>query len=134
MKRRRLILAVSMLLNVVLLGALAYREVQFAIQRWEAQAWARYAGSMQAHADFGNGVRRFYHPTLAASTNDRGGFTGERDGDAEVWSFLYHAELGEASRATAELFADAYNKRMRNYIADPASYKPNGLAANRPAD
>jgi len=128
----------SLVLNVVLLAALTYREVNFRIQRFsresDARGWARFAGSMQAHADYGNGVRRIYRPTLATSTSDRCGFTGDREGDAEVWSWLYHAELGEASRAAAESFADAYNKLMRKYMADPDSYEPHGVAATRPAD
>jgi hypothetical protein len=136
LKRSQFILTLSVLLNVVLLAILAYREVNYRIQRflWEsgAPSWARYAGSMQAHADFGNGVRRIYRPTLAAP-HDRARFTGEHEGDAEVWSWLYHSELGEASRAEAESFTDGYNRRMRNYIADPDSYEPNGLAATQPA-
>ena len=73
MKRTRVILTLSLLLNVVLLGALAYREIQRLAWEFEAPSWARFAGSMQAHADFGNGVRRIYRPTLAASADDRPG-------------------------------------------------------------
>lgn len=137
MKSRRFILTLSLLLNLVLLAVLGYREVNSHIQRllWETDvpSWARYAGAMQAIADFGNGVRRIYRPTLATQTNDRPRFTGEHDGDAEVWSWLYYGEMGEASRAAAESFADGYNRRMRNYIANPSSYQPHQLAATRPA-
>lgn len=138
LKPRRRILALSLLMNAALVIAFAAREVHHRVQRflWESDApsWAGYAGSMQAHADFGNGVRRFYRPTPAASLDARSAFTGHRDGQAEIWSWVYYPSLGEAARASAESFADAYNKRMKNYIADPGSYEPNGLAATRPTE
>ncbi len=60
---------VSLFLNVLLLFTLLVRKGQ----RWlvdkfqvemEAPSWATFAGNMQASADYGNGVRRFYRPTL----------------------------------------------------------------------
>lgn len=138
LRPRRRILALSLLMNAALVIAFASREVHYRIQRfvWEsgAPSWAGYAGSMQAHADFGNGVRRFYRPTPEASSEARSAFTGDRDGQAEIWSWVYYPSLGEAARASAESFADAYNKRMKNYIADPGSYEPTGLAATRPTE
>jgi hypothetical protein len=138
LKRTRIILTLSLLLNAVLLGVLAYREVNFRIQRflWESEApgWAKYAGAMQAVADYGNGLRRFYRPTLAKDTSARASFTGELDQGAEVWTWIYYENMGEASRSSAVAFTDAYNARMLNFIKDPESYEKNGVAATRPAD
>jgi hypothetical protein len=138
LKRTRVILTLSLLLNAVLLGVLAYREVNFRIQRflWESEApgWAKYAGAMQAVADYGNGVRRFYRPTLAKETSAKASFTGQLDQGAEVWTWIYFDNMGEASRSSALAYTDAYNARMLNFIKDPASYERNGVAATRPAD
>jgi hypothetical protein len=136
LKRTRLILTLSLLLNAILLGVLACREVNLRIQRLlqesDAPGWAKYAGAMQAVADYGNGVRRFYRPTLAKDTSARASFTGELDQGAEVWTWIYYESVGEASRSSAVAFIDAYNARMRNFIKDPASYEKNGVAATRP--
>ncbi|HYV39987.1 MAG TPA: hypothetical protein VE988_30155 [Gemmataceae bacterium] len=130
----RLILTVSLLANVALIAVFAFRESQRFLWESEAPRWAKYAGAMQAHADFGNGVRRFYRAVPAASVNERAMFTGEHDGTAEVWTHLYFNGQGVDSRRTAEAYVDAYNKRMRGYIADPNSYKLNGLSANQRDD
>lgn len=138
MKGTQLIFNLSLLLNLVLGGLLIYREVHFRTQQfaWEAEApnWAKYAGAMQAHADFGNGVRRVYRAMLSSSSNSRAGFTGEHEGIAQVWSWTYHGELGNANRAAAESFTDAYNNRMRDYIANPNLYEPNRLAATQTSE
>jgi len=135
LKRCRWILVASLLLNAALLSTLAYLEAQHRVQRalrdLVAGSWARYAGAMQAHADFGNGVRRLYRPTPATLPNERSGFTGTREGDAEVWSWVYHREPWGGDRASAESFADGYNQRMKKDLADPASYEPHGPAAGR---
>ena len=138
LKRRRIILWLSMLLNAVLLAVLAGREISFRHQAslWDAQApaWARYAGTMQAIADYGNGVRRIYRPTLPNDLPARGPFTGQVDQGCEVWAWIYYEELGEASRSSAVAFTDAYNKRMRNCIKDPELCDRNRAAATQPAD
>jgi hypothetical protein len=61
-------------------------------------------------------------------------FTGQLDQGAEVWTWIYYENMGEASRSSAAAFTDAYNARMLNFIKDPASYEKNGVAAARPAD
>jgi len=134
MNRTRRILVASFAINLALLAALAFLGFRIWLSNSEMDAWARYAGKMQAHADFGNGVRRFYRPTVAKSIEDRGGFDGEHDGDAEIWSWIVYAGLGSSSQRSAEAFTEAYNRRMREYIAKPELYKPHGVAANRSAD
>jgi hypothetical protein len=89
-------------------------------------------GITSAFRDFGLGTRRIYRPKLRESKNERPEFTGEREGDAEVWSWLYFAEL-PMSRAEAEAFADSYNKQMRKFIADPTIYRAYQFAATQPA-
>ncbi len=130
--------SVSLILNALLLFALLAREGQHMLLRFqtetEAPSWATYAGAMQAVADYGNGVRRFYRPTLANDTSARSSFTGQIDQGAEVWSWTYFGNMGEASRLSAVAFTDAYNARMLNFLKDPASYAHNGVAATRPAD
>jgi hypothetical protein len=124
--------------NAILLGALAYREINFRIQRfmWESEVpgWAKYAGAMQAVADYGNGVRRFYRPIFAKDTSARASFTGQLDQGAEVWTWIYYQDTGDASKSAAVAYTDAYNARMLNFIKDPTSYEKNGVAATRSAE
>lgn len=135
MRRTQIILTLSLLLNAILLVTLAYRETNFRIQRflWESEApsWAKYAGGMQAVADYGNGVRRFYRPTFAKDTGVSASFTGQLDQGAEVWTWIYYGT--GASQASATAYTDAYNARMLDFIKDPAAYGKNGVAATRPA-
>jgi hypothetical protein len=106
----------------------------------QVTSMSRYAGKLQASADFGNGVRRFYRPTLASDTNARSAFTGEREEGVEVWSWTYYSAswmvclIDQADKASAEAFADTYNAQMRNFIKNPAKYDPHGEAATQSAD
>jgi hypothetical protein len=138
LKRSRAILTLSLLLNGILLGVLAYREVNVRIQRmsWESESpgWAKYAGAMQAVADYGNGVRRLYRATLAKDAGVKASFTGQVDRGAEVWTWIYYEEMGDASRAAAAAFTEAYNARMLNFMKDPGAYSRNGVAARRRAE
>jgi len=138
MRLRRLLVAVSLLLNAALLLELYFREQPHRIDgfTWDAQApaWAAYAGRMQAERHFAGGVRRLYRPAPAASFDDRCGFTGTREGEAEVWTWVYHPDSGDAARSSAEAFADAYNQRMRKYLADPGRDRPPHPPTARLAD
>jgi hypothetical protein len=122
------LLRVSLLLNAGLLlaGGVGYAAYRFEKIWWETEAppWAGYAGSMQAGADFGNDVRRYYRLTAATSAGDRATDTGERDGVAEIWTWPYYPSLGDASRASNAAFVDSYNRRMRHLMAGPAT-RPN---------
>jgi hypothetical protein len=124
----------SLILNGILLLALAAREGQHMLLRFqmetEAPHWAKYAGAMQAIADFGNGVRRFYRPTLGTDSTTKASYTGQLDHGAEVWSWIYYRNLGESSRLSAVAYTEAYNARMMNFIKEPESYRANGAAAS----
>jgi hypothetical protein len=89
---------------------------------------------MQAESHIAGGVRRLYRPAPAASIHDRSGFTGTREGETEVWAWVYQAGLGDAARTGAQAFTDGYNETMQRYLADPASRRPCTSAATRPAD
>ena len=127
---------VSLALNMLLLAALLAREGQHLLLRFqmetEAPSWAKYAGAMQAVADYGNGVRRLYRPALATDVGShQTSFTGRTEDGVEVWSWTYYANGGECSRLCAEAYADAYDARMRNFIKHPRTYANNGVAATR---
>ena len=137
MKLQRLIAIISVLLNAALLIEVYFsrsHETDPLVSEAQVSGWAGYAGAKQAEADFGRGVRRVYRAAPAASCDDRGGFTGERDGAAEIWACVYHPGLGEADRIGADAFAGAYNETMRGYLAGPmdaaghASLKSRGPA------
>ena len=134
--KRPSIKTISLLTNVVLLYVIFVRESQNRLARFymeqESPSWAAYAGAMQAIADFGNGVRRFYRPTLTEDTRARSSFTGQLDQGAQVWSWIYFGNLGEPSRLSAIAYTDAYNARMLKFIQDPSSYSRNGAAATQP--
>lgn len=128
----------SLVLNALLLIFLLFREGQHWLIRFqsetEAPGWARYAGAMQAIADYGNGVRRLYRPIQSSEAVQKAKFTGEIEHGAQVWTWIYHEQLGEAARQSALAFTDGYNARMRNFIDDPQSYSSNASAATQPAD
>ena len=131
MKKRNWPLIVSLLLNVILLLALAFGYGYFRFQRtwWEMEGphWAAYAGTMQCIADHDNGVIRYYRMVTVVATGDgaRSTFTGDRENGVEVWSWPWYSNLGEASRVSTKAFVDAYNRRMKNFVND---------AATQPAD
>ncbi len=122
---------VSLCLNAILLLALAagYGNLRFQRVLWETEGphWASYAGTMQCIADHDGGVTRFYRMVTVSATDGKGEskFTGERENGVEVWSWPWHSTLGEPSRASTQAFVDAYNRRMKNFVAD---------ATTRPAD
>jgi hypothetical protein len=135
--KRPSIKTISLLANVILLVALFTREAENRLGRFqmehEAPSWAGYAGAMQAIADYGNGVRRFYRPTFTNDLRAKSSFTGQFDQGAEVWSWIYFGDMGEASRLSAVAFTEAYNARMMNFMKDPSSFTRNGAAATQPA-
>lgn len=101
----------------------------------EVQNWARFAGGMQAVADYGNGVRRIYRPVLNDKLETRSSFTGQHDDrGAEIWSWVYYSESSAMSRIGAEAFTAAYDRRMRGFMDDPKSFDMKRFAATRPAD
>ena len=122
MKRTRVILALSLLLNAILLGTLTYREMSFRIQRslWESEApnWAKYAGGMQAVADYGNGVRRFYRPTLAKDISENAAFTGQSTkvlksgrGSTSTWERRRRLRLLTLTRTTRGCYSSSRTRR-----------------------
>jgi hypothetical protein len=111
--------------NVVLLFALAAEHARLHFERisWEMEApsWATYAGTMQCISDEGYGVRRFYRLVPVNNGNGKSVFTGERDNGTEIWSWPSYPDLGEASLAANQAFVEAYNRRMRSFLANAAT-------------
>jgi uncharacterized membrane protein len=131
LKNRSWLFIVSLCLNVILLLALAagYEYVRFERISWQMEGphWATYAGTMQCIADHDSGTTRFYRMVTVPATDGKAErkFTGERQDGAEVWSWPWYSNLGEPSRASSQAFVDAYNRRMKSFLAE---------AATRPAD
>ncbi len=129
MQYRKWILGCSLFLNGILVVALAFGYQYLRFERigweWEAPAWATYAGTMDCIASHDNGVRRFYQLVTVTTGEAKMAFTGERYNGVEIWSWPTYPGLGEASQAANQAFVEAYNRRMRNFLAD---------AATRPAD
>jgi hypothetical protein len=135
---------VSILINCLLALAVSLLGFELLMEHLyvelQVTSMSRYAGALQASADFGNGVRRFYRPTPAKDTSAGPTFTGERDRGVEVWSQPFCSVswmvylIDQADKTRAEAFADAYNARMRDFIKNPAKYDPHGEAATQSAD
>lgn len=131
MTNRKWTLIVSLCLNAILLLALAAGYEYFRLQRlwWEMEGppWAMYAGTMQCIADHDGGITRYYRMVTVSGTDGKAErkFTGEHEDGVEVWSWPWYSNLGEASRASTQTYVDAYNRRMRSFVAE---------AATRPAD
>jgi hypothetical protein len=101
----------------------------------EVSGLAAYAGTMQAIADFGHGVHRLYRPTLATAADGSSyrHFTGQTDHGAEVWTWSYYTSTLSFNEASARAFTEAYNRRILNFIANPAPFRKSDFAATQPA-
>jgi hypothetical protein len=125
LKNRNWILVASLWLNAILLLAIAagYLYLRFEQMQWELEGphWATYAGTMQCIADHGAGNRRLYRLQIVTSDKGERQFTGDRENGIDIWSWPWYPNLGEASRASNQEFVDAYNRRMKNFIAEAAT-------------
>jgi hypothetical protein len=127
----------SLVANVLLLIATIILEGQYQMARShsvrDVAAWADYAGIIQAEVDYGTGVHRLYQPMLV-DDQSKPHFTGETNVGVEVWLWTYRPESGDAGKASAEAYTDAYNRTMRKYLKDPASYTKNELGTTQPSE
>jgi hypothetical protein len=88
---------------------------------WELQmsGQAGYGATLKAISDFRSGELRIYRVV----PDGRIEFTGQMDGEFEVWNWPSYAEGGYPFKYTAEQFVRAYNSRMRNMVAHPERFE-----------
>jgi hypothetical protein len=124
-KARKWILPCSLVLNAMLLLALALGYEYFREQRlnWviEVPHWAVYAGTMQCISDHDHGIRRYYRLTAITDGTGKIQYTGDRKEGLKVWSWPFYPIVGEPSRFATQQFVDAYNRRMRNFVLEDAT-------------
>lgn len=125
--RRRLLLVIVLLLTNVTTAALLARSwwVDWMAQN-ELYGFATYAGAMQAHADYANGVHRQYE--LVADT--RSGFTGRHDGPFEVWRWTYYPDLGQSHLRANQAFVEMYNTKMRFMLQHPDEFRADEMGGH----
>ena len=92
-----------------------------------AFGFAAYAGAMQAHADYRNGVLRQYELIADSHT----GFTGQRDGPFEVWGWNFYPSLGRIDRIANEAFVEVYDKKMKFMQQHPEQFQPDETGAHK---
>jgi hypothetical protein len=129
--RRRLLLVILLVLTNVTTAVLL---VRLWWTNWLAQnelyGFATYAGAMQAHADYGNGVRRQYE--LVADI--RSGFTSRHDGPFGVWRWTYYPNLGQSKLFANKAFVETYNSKMKFMQQHPEQFRPDEVCAHNPQD
>jgi hypothetical protein len=101
------------------------------VARSEVLGFATYAGAIQAHVDFGNGVRRQYELFAESGAGiSRRGFSGRHDGTSEIWQWTYYPSLGQNHWFANRTFVDMYNSKMKFMRQHLEQFQPDEMGAH----
>ena len=124
LNRTKVILSALLIASVLGNAALLLR-AWWTNQRWEMAIYgmSSFAGALQAHADFRNGVRRQYE----LSTDGKVEYTRRNDGPFEVWKWPYYPDssvLGHGDAFGNDSFVQTYNAKMKAMNEHPERFTP----------
>ncbi|MDB6029636.1 MAG: hypothetical protein JWM68_5859 [Verrucomicrobiales bacterium] len=78
--------------------------------RMSMEAWASYAGKLQARIWF----QENHYRLLELSPDEKNKFTGRKDGEFEIWTWTHYTNSSWLVAESADReFVDAFNHRMR---------------------
>ena len=86
--------------------------------KYEVHGLAQYAATMQAISDYKSGRLRILKLTLGGESK----FTGEKDGQFEIWSRTYYEDPSGIGKYSGEQFAESYNRKMRYMLKHPEEF------------
>ncbi|HXE55399.1 MAG TPA: hypothetical protein VN541_20410 [Tepidisphaeraceae bacterium] len=127
-RRRGLLVILLAITNLATASLFAHTWFDGWIARDELYGFATYAGSMQAHADYCNGVLREYELSAGGHSD----FTGRRDGPFQIWRWTYYPDLGRNNRFANQAFVQAYNSRMKFMQAHPDEWRADEMGGHNP--
>lgn len=123
------VLALGLAVSLILNGIIFWRIYGPGGWRDEVFGLAGAKATREAMDDYRNGRLRIYR---IEGESDRKVFTGNMEGVFEVWSPIYHPEMGGAHRYSTAQFVEFYNRKMRYMHSHPEQF-PELTAVDRAA-